>query len=415
MQDFIDPDDEHPFPCHCATCAKAYPGLIGPHRGAPDIALAQAITLTSIDPEDAMPVNWLWKQWIPRGFVTLLTAPGGTGKGSVVLEVALAAAGMIDSYPDGTPSSPVGGAVYYVSFEDEVRQVLNARAHAFGAAPLDAIKVAGGREVAAAMERSGGKNPLAVLDEMRASDPRPPALLVIDPLVDLVGTLGLNENSNAEMGKFMGDVREYAEQWKCAVLIAHHTRKGSAVGAAAEASRGASAISNAARVQLRLLNGPPEDADARMLGRAKSNLGPTGGIIRYRLHVHEFKNAAGDDIDTATLRRDGYDKESNIGLELAKGADGSAADAVRQRREALMKYIGEYGPIATGDLYLVFGEVSDKQMGAALKRLREEGAIESREITKTIAESMDRPYTKGDHVHRIRSDEPWGRSEQNVT
>ena len=164
-------------------------------------------------------------------------------KAAVALEVALAAAGMIDSYPDGTPASPVGGAVYYISFEDELKAVLNARAHAFGASPIDAIKVAGGREVAAAMERAGDKNPLAVLDEMRASDPRPPALLVIDPLVELVGTLGLSENDNGEMASLMGDIREYAERWGCAVLIAHHTRKGSATGAAAEASRGASAIS----------------------------------------------------------------------------------------------------------------------------------------------------------------------------
>ena len=368
---------------------------------------AEQITFPRINQEDAMPVNWLWDHWIPRGFVTLLSAPGGTGKGSVALEVALAAAGAIDSFPDGTHASEPGGAVYYVSFEDELRVVLNARAHAFGAGPTDAIKVAGGREVSAAMERSETNDPLAVLEEMRGSDPQPPTLIIIDPLVEMVGSLGLNENDNGEMASLMGDIREYAERWECAVLIVHHTRKGSAAGAAAEASRGASAISNAARAQLRLLNGPPEDQEARMLGRAKGNLGPTGGIIRYRLYVHEFYNQHGDFIDTAILVRDGYDKESNIALELAKGADGSAADAPMQRRAALLEYITEHGPIATGDLYLVFGEVSNKQMGAALKRLREQGDIESRDITKAIAADMGRTYTKGEHAHRVRSEAPW--------
>ena len=388
-------DERHAMTCRCAACGEG--GGAAPER----------ITFPSINPEDAMPVNWLWNHWIPRGFVTILSAPGGTGKGSIALEIALAAAGAIDTFPDGSPASPAGGGVLYVSFEDELKVVLNARAHAFGAGPTDAIKVAGGREVSAAMERSGGKDPLAVLDEMRGSDARPPALLVIDPLVEMVGVLGLSENDNGEMASLMAAIRKYAEQWKCAVLIAHHTRKGSAVGAAAEASRGASAISNAARVQLRLLNGPPEDMDARMLGRAKSNLGPTGGIVKYRLYVHEFYNEHGDLIDTAILVRDGYDKESNIGLELAKGADGTAADAPMQRRDALLKYIGEYGPVAGGDLYTVFQEVTERQMGAAIKRLREQGDIESREITKALAATMGRPYTKGEHVHRVRSEEPW--------
>ena len=46
-------------------------------------------------------------------------------------------------------------------------------------------------------------------------------------------------------------------------------------------------------------------------------------------------------------------------------------------------------------------------MGAAIKRLREQGDIESQEITKALAATMDRPYVKGEHVHRVRSDEPW--------
>ena len=85
------------------------------------------------------------------------------------------------------------------------------------------------------------------------------------------------------------------------------------------------------------------------------------------------RTAAGDDIDTAILEREAYDKESNVGLELAKGADGSAADAVRLRREALHTYITDHGPVSTGDLYIVFPEISEKQMGAAIKRLRGAG------------------------------------------
>ena len=144
-----------------------------------------------------------------------------------------------------------------------------------------------------------------------------------------------------------------------------------------------------------------------MLGRAKSNLGPTGGIVKYRLYVHEFYNEHGDLIDTAILEREAYDPDSNIGLELAKGADGTAADAPMQRRDALLKYIGEYGP--RGRRRLVHRVPRGYRAPDGRGHQAATGAGRHR-VTRDHQDHRgqhDRPYTKGEYVHRVRSDEPW--------
>ena len=363
-----------------------------------------ALTFARPGDGEAKPVRWLWRNWIPMERVSLLTAPGGTGKGSVALEVAAAAAGWLETFPDGSPSYPVGHAVLYVSFEDELATTIRPRLQALGAGGCDAILVAGDREVVAATARAGGSDPLAVLREMRAAAGLEVSLIVIDPLVELLGTLGLNENSNAEMAQVMGQVRRFAEEWRCAVLLVHHTRKDSASGGASDASRGASAITNAARTQLRLLNGTPDDPDARSLGRAKANLATTRGIIRYRVQTHDFYNADGELIETAILERDGYDVESSVALELARGADGQKVDEPQRRRDELMQYIAKNGPVTTADLYLVFGDVTERMMGSALKRLAEEGRITSTVLSKSEARDRSIAYVPGTKLHTIASE-----------
>jgi RecA-family ATPase len=130
-----------------------------------------------------------------------------------------------------------------------------------------------------------------------------PDLLVLDPLVAFCG--GGNMNDNAVMALVSREFKRLATRFDCAILILHHTRKGSRgsdpAGEAEEIS-GASSIVNLARRALTLK--PMTEPEAKLLGvlpseqwqylklvDAKSNLAPRSADSPwYRLHSVELPN-----------------------------------------------------------------------------------------------------------------------------
>jgi putative DNA primase/helicase len=62
------------------------------------------------------PLQWLWPGWIPRGALTLLTAPRSSGKTLVALDLANRILNGA-SFPDGQPTPCPGGPILYVTVE----------------------------------------------------------------------------------------------------------------------------------------------------------------------------------------------------------------------------------------------------------------------------------------------------------
>ena len=130
-----------------------------------------------------------------------------------------------------------------------------------------------------------------------------PGLLILDPLVAFCG--GGNMNDNAVMAVVSRELKRLAAKFDCAILIIHHTRKGSKgsdpAGEAEEIS-GASSIVNLARRAIMLK--PMTEPEAKLLGvlpserwrylklvDAKSNLAPRSADSPwYRLHSVELPN-----------------------------------------------------------------------------------------------------------------------------
>ena len=347
------------------------------------------------------PVRWLWRGWLPRGTVALLAAPGGTGKGSLAVEFGLCTVGALTTWPDGQATGEPGD-VLLLAFEDALEYTVLPRVHAYigdamaepEAGSYGRSAYADGLDAVAARERDPERDPLAILYEMRQATGRAPSLIVIDPLVNMTAAFDLDENSNGDMGFLIGRLAELAKAWDCCVLLCHHTRKGEG-GSADEASRGASAINNAARTQLRLIRGRDDQPDVRMLGRPKANLGPDKGIIHYEMRVHRYRNSAGEAIEAAALHPTAYDPDSTIAVELARGADGATVTDGERRRQALEDYIAAHGPIETGDLALAFADLTEDQLKYALGVLRRSGRVTRRGLTKAAAEELGVEWKRG--------------------
>jgi hypothetical protein len=127
-----------------------------------------------------------------------------------------------------------------------------------------------------------------------------PDLLVLDPLVAFCG--GGNINDNAVMSLVMRALKRLANNFNCAILVIHHTRKGGDLNNA-EAISGASSIVNLARRAIMTV--PMTTEEAKQLAvppslrpryfkvvAAKSNLAPrTDDTPWYELSSIELPNS----------------------------------------------------------------------------------------------------------------------------
>jgi RecA-family ATPase len=77
-------------------------------------------------------------------------------------------------------------------------------------------------------------------------------IVVLDPLYGLVAG-GMNDNS--VMGALVLYLKGVASRNNCAIMILHHTSKGTDLNSAPNVSMGAASIGNASRVEATLMSG----------------------------------------------------------------------------------------------------------------------------------------------------------------
>jgi hypothetical protein len=213
---------------------------------------------TPFDPDELAglrPREWVYGHFLIRRFVSVLGAPGGTGKTAYAVAVALSVA-------LGRPllEEPVhaAGPVWIYNLEDPrdelLRRVQAALiAHGFRAGDLAGrLYLDSGRDrplVVATRLPDGSvvATPLveALIEELRL---RRVTLLVVDPFVK---SHRLEENRNEQVDFVAALWARVADAAGCAVLLVHHFRKGGIAGDA-DAFRGASALVDAARAAVSL-------------------------------------------------------------------------------------------------------------------------------------------------------------------
>lgn len=275
---------------------------------------AAPLNLMAVQPPPSQaipPRRWYYGRGVMGGFVSMLVAPGGTGKSALVMGEAVAMATGRNLLGDD-PVRPL--KVWLHNAEDdntEARRRLTATLMEHGLRWPDLngnIVLTSGRDLdlmLAVQTRDGGEVRRDVVEriisEVKAADVD---VIVFDPL----GAMHtLNENSNEAANMLMGALREIAHKTGAAVILVHHTSKAGAVdmaGAGVGASRGASAFTDAARNvrQVARMN----EAEANKFGIAqdqrwrfirvdngKSNMAPATTATWFELASVPLNNGAG--------------------------------------------------------------------------------------------------------------------------
>lgn len=215
------------------------------------------------DPNLIPPREWLYGTRLIRRYITVLVAPGGTGKTLYSMAVALALASGKPLLGDPVH---VRVKVWVFNLEDPMEEMERRVAammlrHGLTRADLEGyLFLHSGRDRRLAMANltddghtivHPDKN--AVVHLMRENDI---GAIFADPFVK---SHSLDENSNPHMDSAATAWSEVCQATGAAGMLVHHTRKGLVTDI--EASRGAKALTDAARVGITMSSMASEEAD----------------------------------------------------------------------------------------------------------------------------------------------------------
>jgi hypothetical protein len=258
-------------------------------------------------PETIPPREWLYGTRYVRRFVSVLAAPGGAGKSALALGQAVALA-------SGTPI--LGERVHHraaawvLNLEDPLEELHRRLAALLRLHRLPDEAVAGrlflhsGRQRGVCVASLSPDGAIVHPDREALGAAALAAgigLIVVDPFVK---SHGLDENSNPHMDAAATAWAEVAERSGAAVLLVHHLRKlGPNATLDVEATRGAKALTDAARSASLLSPMGAEEAERLgippaerfryvRLDDAKANLAPRAEVaLWYRLDSVPLGNA----------------------------------------------------------------------------------------------------------------------------
>ena len=260
------------------------------------------------DPKLIPPRRWLYGTHLLRGFVSVLVAPGGTGKSSYAMAVGLCLA---------TGNDFLGEHIFQrvnvacLNLEDPIDELDRRLAALMIRHRVDETEVDGRffmhsgetRKVVMASLSADGYSVVhpdeaALIGELKAHEI---GMIIVDPFAE---SHTLEENSNPQMVSAAAAWRRVARAADCAVLLVHHVRKGAVMDI--DSARGAKALTDSARVGMLMSGMSPEDAESFgikdaergryvRLDDAKANLAPKASKARwFELERVDLENATQD-------------------------------------------------------------------------------------------------------------------------
>ena len=265
------------------------------------------------------PVEWLWREHIPLGMISLVAGTPGVGKSLFGYFLAAAASQT--------------GPVIYSTWEESWRKTARARLEAAGA-HLESV-------VFWTPELPEDTNRLR--HEIEERDAK---LVVLDPIA---AHLSVSIYNDQDVRRALSPLKAVAEETNAAVLLVSHTVKAVAkIGHPMDAIGGSGGgLRAAARIAF-LFGRNPEDAEELWLTCVKSNIGPEPPTFTFELDVHEF-----DDVgDAALLVERGHGRESLEDARLMLDSSRTAG-IPNERRSAAAEWLVGYlrlGPRPVSEL-----------------------------------------------------------------
>lgn len=244
-------------------------------KALPVVSAAWKVNAVSAADIKPVAIRWLWPGWLAKGKLHILAGAGGTGKTTLLLSL-IATITTGGRWPDGEICPEPGNALIWSS-EDDPADTLVPRLIAAGA-DLSRVHIIQGR-----INAKGDADPFDPSNDIgllrdTVRELGGVSMLMLDPVVSAVK--GDMHKAN-DVRRGLQAVVDFAEANLCAVVGISHFAKGGAGSSPTDRVIGSQAFSALARTVL--VAAKQQDSDARVLARAKSNIGTDEGGVSYTI------------------------------------------------------------------------------------------------------------------------------------
>ncbi|WP_180106060.1 MULTISPECIES: AAA family ATPase [unclassified Acinetobacter] len=327
------------------------------------------IHLTPMSVVNNKKIDWLWRDWLPQGKLTLLAGPAGIGKTTLMIDIAasISRGGML---PFEEKISKQSNVLIY-STEDDIETTLNPRLVACGANIKNVYYISGIQASGDKVQYFDPTKDFKFLEETMLEKPNI-RLIIIDPIVSVVS--GDMHKSN-EVRNSLAAFVELAQKYNCAIVGITHFSKSNLQTSPVDKIIGSQAFTALARMVWVVA----EKKGEKFLAKAKSNISTLEGAIFYEIE----KVIIDSDIETTRTRWTRYDENSNYEeLMLSNSNEKNASkDSTVSRAQALiLDYLNQEDVIESKKLEKLIidtNKISQSTYRRALKLLQSESKIET--------------------------------------
>lgn len=246
----------------------------------PDLAprAADAPPSVCIAKLEAKPVDWLWRDYIPAGMLTLIDGDPGLGKSFLTIDLAARVSRGLPMPPHGGAPIAEPAGVLLCNAEDDPARTIRPRLEAAGA-DLQRVHLP---DVRAA---EGQARPVVLPDDLPELETIIVAhgvrLVVIDPFMAFLAG-AVDSHKDSDIRHVLHRLKDMAERTRAAIVIVRHLNKMVSVGDPMYRGGGSIGIIGAARSAFLIGRRPQEDGH-RVLARVKGNLCPEPPALAFRI------------------------------------------------------------------------------------------------------------------------------------